>query len=97
MPPYPCALSSCNGQGVWLRGGESSNIIFQTLIFLPLSLVFFFAISLVWLLRLICNGPIMVSWMYLFLFCVTTNADLKLEKPPLVFNEICGRIWVDTF
>ena len=55
-----------------MRGGESSNKIFQTLLFLRL--FFFLTISLVWLLGRICNGSIMVLWTYLFLFCVTTDA-----------------------
>ena len=36
------------------------------------SSTFFLSINLVWLLRRICNGSIMVVWA--FLFCVTTNA-----------------------
>ena len=41
-PPCPSTLWSHSSQGVWLRGRESSNIIFQTFLFLPLSSVFFF-------------------------------------------------------
>ena len=64
VPPYPGALHSCCSQGVWLRGGESSNIIFQTFLFLRLSLFFSFffllIIRLIGLLGHIYNGSIMV-------------------------------------
>ena len=38
----------------------------------------FLAISLIWLLGRICNGSIMVAWMYLFLFCVTIDAYWRI-------------------
>ena len=78
MPPCPGALWSRNDQGVWMRGEESSNIIFQTLLFLLL--FFFFAINLVWFLGRICNGSIMVAWTYMPLFCVTTDAYWRILK-----------------
>ena len=37
---------------------------------------------MVWLPCRICNGPIMVVWTYLFLFCVTTDAYWR------TFNKI---------
>ena len=75
-PPYPVFLRSCSGQGVWLRGGESSNRIFHTLLFLRF--FFLLIISLVWLLGRICNGFLMVVWNYFFLFCVTTDAYWRI-------------------
>ena len=56
----PDALWSRNSQGVWLKGGEFSNRIFQTLLVLPLSLGFFFSFSFFF-----CNQSGMVAWTYL--------------------------------
>ena len=47
--------------------------VFLFFLFFVLFCFVFFAISLVWLLGRIYNGSIIVAWMYLFLFCVTTN------------------------
>ena len=42
-PPCLGAPRSCSGQGVWLRGEESSSKMFQTFLFLPLfSFLFLF-------------------------------------------------------
>ena len=69
MPPCARALWSCSGQGVWLREGDPSSKSVSDSSF---SSTFFFSTSLVWLLRHIFNGSIMVVWA--FLFCVATNA-----------------------
>ena len=81
-PPCPSTLQSHSGQGVWLRREESSNIIFQTLLFLRLFPFFFFCflltIILVWLLGRIFDGSVMVFWTHLFFFYVTTDASWRI-------------------
>ena len=89
MPPYSGALWSHSGQGVWLKGGEFLNKIFQTLLFLRLSFLSFFLLFFLcfffffcnqsgMVLGCICNGSIIVTWTYLFLFCVIIDAYWRI-------------------